>query len=426
MINRPSNLLKTIKTMKTKLILASLLSLGVLTTSAQEIKKEATSAMSMEESVQQGKSWEIGLGGSLFNWSRIDMTNFEATENSYHYSMKTRPVFGGVNLYVARELNEWFYLDLQASAGSINLLEALKDKEQKLGMMVLAGPGVQFRLSPLFKNRWVEPYLRLGINYLWRNFEDKMTGGFDNDITKEGKWAINDLWSKAQTEKGKVCQKRAKRSYSIPVSFGIGVNTWLSDHFGLGLQGEYLMPIRRGERHFAHLSGRLLWRWGGASKFPKPVVQYVEVEKPVEKIVERIVEKVVEVPTAPEMCDLMDNIYFAFDKAGLEHPASKASLDKLAVILKNHPNDRFLITGYTDARGSHAYNLILSRKRAKQVYDALIEKGVPAGMLKWRGVSKRTAIAPSNAKDSAREGDRKVLIERITNLEYWDAIRSYK
>lgn len=35
----------------------------------------------------------------------------------YFYNLKTNHLMGGVNLYVARELNPWFYLDLQGDLG---------------------------------------------------------------------------------------------------------------------------------------------------------------------------------------------------------------------------------------------------------------------------------------------------------------------
>lgn len=109
-------------------------------------------------------------------------------------------------------------------------------------------------------------------------------------------------------------------------------NSFLPLSLGLGLQGEYLMPLQKDLPRFVQVSARVMWRIGGKSKRTAPVIQYVEVEKPVERIVEKIVEKRVEVPST---------------------------------------DDRFLITGYTDAKGSDSYNLDLSRRRAKAVYNEL-------------------------------------------------------
>ncbi len=63
-------------------------------------------------------------------------------------------------------------------------------------------------------------------------------------------------------------------------------------------------------------------------------------------------------------CDLLENIHFEFDKDVITLVSHKI-LDRLAALLKNYPDSHFLITGYTDARGSAQYNLRLSERRAK-------------------------------------------------------------
>ena len=66
---------------------------------------------------QDKKAWEIGAGGSLINWSRVSVTGFQSTPDNYMYNLKANHLMGGANLYVARELNRWFYLDLQGTVG---------------------------------------------------------------------------------------------------------------------------------------------------------------------------------------------------------------------------------------------------------------------------------------------------------------------
>lgn len=263
----------------------------------------------------------------------------------------------------------------------------------------------------------MEPYLRAGVNYLHKNFASAYGGNFVDDPTGEAHWESSDVWN----PDGRSSDKNS----FVPLSFGAGVNAWLSNSFGLGLQGEYLLPVQKNLPHFVQVSARVIWRIGGKSKKQAPVVKYVEIEKPVEveKIVERIVEKQADTAGSVEAmaCDLLDNIYFEFDKDVLT-AASEKTLDRLAGLLKSYPDARFLITGYTDARGSSAYNTDLSNRRAKRVYEALLERGVPAAMLKWHGIGKRASIIPVAAGNSVREGDRKVLLERITNMKYWEAL----
>jgi outer membrane protein OmpA-like peptidoglycan-associated protein len=48
-------------------------------------------------------------------------------------------------------------------------------------------------------------------------------------------------------------------------------------------------------------------------------------------------------------------------------------------------NQRIEINCYTDTRGSHRYNLILSRKRGKAVADYLISKGIDKSRVQYNG-----------------------------------------
>ena len=363
------------------------------------------------------KAWEIGVGGSLINWNRVAITGFRSTPENYFYNLKANHLMGGANLYVARELNRWFYLDLQGTVGVTRNNNRTTESGRKHDWLYMGGLGLQFRFTPLFKSKWVEPYLRVGVNYLHKDFTSVYGGNFVDDPTGEARWESFDTWN----PDGRSSDKNS----FVPLSFGAGVKAWLSNSFGLGLQGEYLLPVQKDLPRFVQISASVIWRIGGKNKHGAPAIRYVEVEKPVEveRIVERIVEKKRDVPAIVDTvaCDLLENIHFEFDKDVIT-PASYKILDRLAALLKSYPDSHFLVTGYTDARGSAQYNLRLSERRAKAVYKALLERGVPGHMLKWRGVGNRaTQISPA-AADNIREGDRKVLLERITNMEYWKAL----
>lgn len=366
---------------------------------------------------KKSKFWEIGVGGSLINWSRVSITGFQSTSENYLYNLKDNHLMGGANLYVARELNRWFYLDLQGTVGVAKNNNRIAGSDRKHDLLYMGGLGLQFRFTPLFKSQWVEPYLRVGVNYLHKNYSSVYGGNFVDDPTGEAHWESSDVWN----PDGRSSDKNS----FIPLSFGVGVKAWLSNSFGLGLQGEYLLPVQKNLPHFVQVSASVIWRIGGKSKHSAPVVQYVEIEKPVEveRVVERIVEKRVEIPTVVDTlaCDLLDNIHFEFDKDVITL-ASYKILDRLAALLKSYPDSHFLVTGYTDARGSAQYNLGLSERRAKAVYAALLERGVPGHMIKWRGVGNHAALISPAAADNIREGDRKVLLEKVTNMNYWEAL----
>ena len=101
---------------------------------------------------------------------------------------------------------------------------------------------------------------------------------------------------------------------------------------------------------------------------------------------------------------------------------SEETLDKIATIFKQDTSRRFLITGQTDARGSEAFNQALSEARAGEVVKALEKRDVPHEMMKWRGIGKKIAIASPSDSDNVRRGDRKITVELIMNMDYWNQI----
>lgn len=367
------------------------------------------------------RSWEIGVGGTLANWNRIALTRFQAVNKAYTYDIQAHHVMAGPSLYIAHEITPWFYLDLQ---GSISF--AKNKSQNRYDKLYLGGIGSELRLGYLIGARWSDPYIRLGVNYLYKDFLATYNGTFDvtnatpaaHKAGNQATWATSDIWNPS----GRMMDKNS----FFPLSLGAGVKSWFTDNLGVGLQAEYMLPLSRALPRFAQVTAQLIWRIGGNTKEKAPVVKYVQV--PVEKIVERVVEKIVEkpIPANPttierQICDLMDHITFAFDKADLTKESEK-TLDQLAEVLRQHPNDHFLILGYTDARGSVKYNLDLSKRRARAVYRALLKRAVAPESLKWRGIGKGASLIRPSKSHQVRHGDRKVVIERVTNIDYWNAL----
>ena len=72
---------------------------------------------------------------------------------------------------------------------------------------------------------------------------------------------------------------------------------------------------------------------------------------------------------------LIDNIFYAFDKATLL-PESKNALDSLILMLNENPNITIELSAHTDYRGAEDYNKKLSQKRAESVVKYLINHGI--------------------------------------------------
>lgn len=364
--------------MKRKLYIALLLSLAALPTPAQE-----------ETDKNETKAWELGLGGTVFQFSRVGFSNFSQPANGYTFDLDLNHAVWGGSLYAARELNKHFYLDLQGSFGLTN-----KSIDRKTRLMTMVGAGLQWRLGEYFKSSYVDPYLRAGINYMYKDFQIRYDGS-EGTAPDEMSWILSNYGNKEGHD----------RKHLAPIALGGGINFWLNDRIGVGLQADYLLMPHKNVANSLQGSARIMWRIGGKSKKPRPVVQYVE--KPVERIVEKVVEKIVEKPAAPttdqSLIGLFDQIYFDFDSHEIT-PESGKILDKIAALFLQDTTRRYLITGQTDARGSSAYN----------------------HMMKWRGVGKKIAIATPEAPNQTRRGDRKTTVELITNPDYWECIPTPK
>ncbi len=100
-------------------------------------------------------------------------------------------------------------------------------------------------------------------------------------------------------------------------------------------------------------------------------------------------------------------IFFALDSDELD-PASISVLDALAQALEEHPEIlRLRVEGHTDAQGSDDYNLDLSERRAKAVFDYLILKGISANRLGSKGFGESRPVA-DNATEEGRQKNRRV------------------
>jgi outer membrane protein OmpA-like peptidoglycan-associated protein len=112
---------------------------------------------------------------------------------------------------------------------------------------------------------------------------------------------------------------------------------------------------------------------------------------------------------------LAGDVLFDFDKAEIR-TAAEPSLQQVVGILKQYPKARVSIDGYTDAKGTEAYNQPLSEKRAAAVKSWLVQKGgVDGQRVKTKGWGKANPVAPNTNTDGSdnpegRQQNRRVEI----------------
>ena len=99
----------------------------------------------------------------------------------------------------------------------------------------------------------------------------------------------------------------------------------------------------------------------------------------------------------------LHDIYYNFDSAKLS-PDSKASLDRIVMLMESNPTLKLEFGSHTDARGTVEYNDELSWQRAKSVVDYLVEAGIAKNRLTWKGYGKRYPII----KNAVTEGEHRL------------------
>ncbi|WP_281950801.1 OmpA family protein [Nitrosophilus kaiyonis] len=99
-------------------------------------------------------------------------------------------------------------------------------------------------------------------------------------------------------------------------------------------------------------------------------------------------------------------INFDFDSAKIK-PQYFKKIKEFADFLKRNKKYKAEIQGHTDSKGSFEYNLKLSQKRAKAVYDELIKLGIEKDRLSYKGYGETMPIA-DNSTEEGRAQNRRV------------------
>jgi len=198
-----------------------------------------------------------------------------------------------------------------------------------------------------------------------------------------------------------------------------GFRTWFSEHWGLDLNtsGKWSFG-NEASNHVQHAAG-VVYRFDIEKELSKKETEKLalineqqriedslasvrKAEEAAQAMAERLErekeharlaaeeqsKKVAELQRRQEIIDAVEAlgpIHYDFNSSYL-NGTSKAILDQLAGIIEQHPELRVRIEAHADARGTDAYNLWLSERRAKRASDYLQEKGIAAGRLEAKGM----------------------------------------
>ena len=119
-------------------------------------------------------------------------------------------------------------------------------------------------------------------------------------------------------------------------------------------------------------------------------------------------DTVVEVVEEPKIGDkfVINNIYFDFDKFNIR-PDAALELNKILEVLNKYNTLKIEIGAHTDALGSDAYNMTLSKNRAKSVLDYLVGKGIAKNRLVDKAYGESIPVAP-NDNATNRQKNRRI------------------
>jgi OOP family OmpA-OmpF porin len=195
--------------------------------------------------------------------------------------------------------------------------------------------------------------------------------------------------------------------------FGLGLQYQLSPSFTLRLEADrYRMNDLIGNTGDIDLySLGVLYRFGrteavaAATAAPEPV---------------RAAEVVAVSDVAPKPAEVLvlEDVHFNFDTAEI-NDNTKVILRQHVQTLKQNPDARVRIAGYTSASGSAEYNQALSERRAQSIKAFLIAEGVEANRFKTVGFGEtnpaeyeaRPSVLGSDAAKANMRGLFEIIVE---------------
>lgn len=145
---------------------------------------------------------------------------------------------------------------------------------------------------------------------------------------------------------------------------------------------------------------------------------YTKIPSPARNIHERIAQKArqdlhndkgISVEQKEEGIQLtLKDILFQSNSAKLTNQA-KQKIQKIAKILKQHPERELRILGHTDNTGDAEYNLKLSQKRARSVLQILKQHGLKQSRMSYKGYGEKKPLVDNKTK-KGRAQNRRVEI----------------
>jgi len=187
---------------------------------------------------------------------------------------------------------------------------------------------------------------------------------------------------------GKVLDAETKQPLKARVElFDINADSLKSAVFSDSINGEYVQVLTEGSEYALYVSK-------SGYLFESLSFDYQESEDR-----EPILIDVYLKPIKKGLAATLNNVFFDVDRYQLKEK-SKTELDKTVRFLKQNPETRVEISGHTDNSGAARHNQELSLNRARAVYRYLLNAGISADRMTFKGYGSGQPIAPNDSEQN--------------------------
>jgi OOP family OmpA-OmpF porin len=139
-------------------------------------------------------------------------------------------------------------------------------------------------------------------------------------------------------------------------------------------------------------------------------IQFAFLEEVLVKAPKPAEEKLADSQKFASIFEPMD-LYFNTGKIDyIKTAGTREFLEKTRVYLKEHPDQKLVITGHTDNVGPDALNLGLSKKRATAVKMQLVNEGIKASQVEVQGKGEIQPIGTNETEDGRRANRRASIV----------------
>ncbi|UOQ70775.1 OmpA family protein [Hymenobacter cellulosilyticus] len=106
---------------------------------------------------------------------------------------------------------------------------------------------------------------------------------------------------------------------------------------------------------------------------------------------------------------VLNNLFFDTNEFELK-PTSRTELNRLIQFMRQYQDVQVEVSGHTDDVGADADNITLSQNRARSVYNYLVEHGVKATRLRYKGYGETKPLV-ANDSDAHRQQNRRIELK---------------